>query len=192
MIRHGRRRGRAADPAGIGRRRAVTRRVGPEGLVDSGDLWERRLRRHIAATLGRRWVLRRRRGRHSPRIHAVSLHGRGQQQTPVALRRAVPGPGGRRGHGGVPVRRSRVAQSRIHRRLSPQVTDDAHRRGAASVISFIDPTNKGALFVNHLAGFQAHAVRRTKLRLLRRTYSFEDWPADTSRSLLDVASGRVR
>jgi hypothetical protein len=68
-----------------------------------------------------------------------------------------------------------------------QVAEEARQRGAMSVISFIDPGNKGALFVNHLAGFQAHAVRRQKRRLLRRSYSFEDWPAGTSRALVDLA-----
>jgi hypothetical protein len=68
-----------------------------------------------------------------------------------------------------------------------QVADEARRRKAASVISFIDPTNTGALFVNHLAGFQAHSVRRSRKRFLRRTYSFEAWPTDVSRKLTDVA-----
>lgn len=72
-----------------------------------------------------------------------------------------------------------------------RVTDEARRKGATSVISFIDPSNTGALFVNHLAGFQADLVRRNRSRLLRRTYSFEDWPSGMSRSLSDIASGRV-
>ena len=72
-----------------------------------------------------------------------------------------------------------------------QVIDEARSRAAASVISFIDPTNRGALFVNHLAGFRAHSVRRTRRRFLRRTYFFQDWPADTSRSLTDLARGQT-
>jgi GNAT superfamily N-acetyltransferase len=73
-----------------------------------------------------------------------------------------------------------------------QVTDEARRRGAASVISFIRPTNKGALFVNHLAGFRAQSVRRSKRRFFRRTYSFEPWPPGTSQSLVDLASARAK
>jgi GNAT superfamily N-acetyltransferase len=73
-----------------------------------------------------------------------------------------------------------------------QVTEEASRRGAMSVISYIDPQNKGALFVNHLAGFRAHAVRRTRWRLLRKSYSFEPWPAGTSQRLIDFASGKAR
>jgi GNAT superfamily N-acetyltransferase len=72
-----------------------------------------------------------------------------------------------------------------------QVADEARRVGAASVMSFIDPSNKGALFVNHLAGFQAHSVRRRKRRLFRSTYTFEEWPADASRALSDLASGKA-
>ena len=73
-----------------------------------------------------------------------------------------------------------------------QVTGEARRRGADSVISFIDPTNKGALFVNHLAGFRAGSVRRSRRRFFRKTYAFEPWPADTSQRLIDLASGRAR
>lgn len=65
------------------------------------------------------------------------------------------------------------------------------RMGATSVVSYIDPTNKGALFVNHLAGFEASGVRRGKRRLLRTSYSFEAWPAGASTSLSDVAGGKV-
>jgi hypothetical protein len=72
-----------------------------------------------------------------------------------------------------------------------RVADEARRQGAASVISFIRPTNKGALFVNHLAGFKARSVRRSKRRFFRRTYSFEPWPTGASQSLADVASARV-
>jgi hypothetical protein len=73
-----------------------------------------------------------------------------------------------------------------------QVTDEARRRAAASVISFIDPSNKGALFVNHLAGFRAHSVRRSKRRFFRITYSFEKWPVGTPQSLIDVASAKAK
>ena len=72
-----------------------------------------------------------------------------------------------------------------------QVADEAQRQGANSVVSFIDPANKGALFVNHLAGFRAQSVRRSKKRFFRSSYSFEDWPAGTSRALSDIASEKV-
>ena len=72
-----------------------------------------------------------------------------------------------------------------------QVADEARRRGASTAISLIEPSNKGALFVNHLAGFRAHGVRRCKRRLSRRTYEFEPWPAGSPTSLMDLASGRT-
>ena len=72
-----------------------------------------------------------------------------------------------------------------------QVAEDARRRGATSVISFIDQGNRGALFVNHLAGFQAAGIRWSRRRCFRKTYLFEPWPDGVSTSLLDIASGRA-
>ena len=72
-----------------------------------------------------------------------------------------------------------------------QVADEARQRGADSVISFIDQDNRGALFVNHLAGFTADGIRWSRRRFFRKSYVFEPWPDDVSKSLLDIASRRA-
>lgn len=73
-----------------------------------------------------------------------------------------------------------------------QVAEEARQRGAASVISFIDPGNKGAIFVSQMTGFRAYCVRRTRSRFFRKTYVFEPWPAGLSATLVDLVNGRVK
>jgi GNAT superfamily N-acetyltransferase len=168
--------------------------VGTDGHAgtDAEDLWERRLRQHIAATIG------------VDRCYVADEIGIGpafmqylfsaedndllQENFPrrfpvLAADEAM-------------VEFLYVAPASRNLGLAVngllQVADEARRLGASSVLSFISPTNKGALFVNHLAGFRAVSVRRSKRRFSRRSFSFEPWPTDTSQSLSDVASGRAK
>lgn len=160
--------------------------------IDADELWERRLRRHIAATMGvdgcfvadvagigpsfMQYLFT---AGDNERLHS-NFHGLfpvlAADEAIVEFLYVAP--------------KSRNPGFAVNCLL--QVTDEARRRGAASVISFISPTNKGALFVNHLAGFRAQSVRRSKRRFFRRTYSFENWPAGTSQNLIDLASARAK
>lgn len=73
-----------------------------------------------------------------------------------------------------------------------QVLDVARKRGVSSVIAYVGPSNKGAVFVSQSTGFRAYAIRRSKTRLLRKTYTFEPWPSEVSNRLLDVVTGRAK
>jgi hypothetical protein len=157
--------------------------------VDADELWERRLRRHILATLGARGCF-------------VADADDGTPSFMQYLFTAADNDRLREHFGGLFPTLGRDEAMVEFLYVPPasrnpglivncllQVADEARRDGAATVISFIDATNKGALFVNHLAGFRARSMRRTRRRWFRRSYRFEPWPDDRSRSLSDLASG---
>ena len=164
----------------------------PRAGLDADELWERRLRQHIATTMGVDGCFV---------ADAADAHPAFMQYLFTAddndrLRSSFSGLFPMLGANEAMVEFLYIAPASRNPGFAvsclQQVTDEARRLGATSVVSCIDPGNAGALFVNHLAGFRARSVRRNRVRLFRRTYSFEDWPADTSRSLIDVASGKVR
>lgn len=70
-----------------------------------------------------------------------------------------------------------------------QVYEEARRRQAATVITFVSPSNTAAMYLSHITGFRAYVVRRRRMRFLRKTYAFEPWPSHMSVSLLDLATG---
>ena len=162
-----------------------------EGL-DADEVWQRRLRRHIAATLGVDGCLVADLADIGPSFMQYLFTARDNER----LQSGFPGLFPVMAADEAIVEFLYVAPEARNPGFAVncllQVAEEARRRAATSVISFIEPTNKGALFVNHLAGFRAQSVRRTKRRLLRRTYSFEDWPADTPRSLSDLARAQAK
>jgi GNAT superfamily N-acetyltransferase len=162
-----------------------------QGELDANDSWERRLRRHIVDTIG------------VDGCYVADV----ADSRPAFMQFLFTADDNARLHSSLPglfpILAAEVALVEFLY-ISPearnpgfainslvQVTEEARRRGATSVISFIDPDNKGALFMNHLAGFSAQSVRRRKKRLFRSTFTFEDWPAGVSQALNDVASGKV-
>lgn len=167
--------------------------IGPERRpdLDADELWERRLRHHVATTFGVEGCYVADAAEGGPAFMQYLFTARDDARVQSSFSGLFPvlAPGEAIVEFLYVAPESRNPGFVVECLL--QVTDEARACGASSVISFIDPTNKGALFVNHLAGFTAKAVRRSRNRFFRRSYSFEDWPPETSRSLVDVASGRV-
>jgi GNAT superfamily N-acetyltransferase len=159
--------------------------------VDADELWQRRLRRDIASTIGLDGCFVADAPGAGPSFMQYLFTAKDNER----LRSRFPGLFPVLGPDEAMVEFLYVAPEARSPGLAVncllQVADEARRQGASSVISFIRPTNKGALFVNHLAGYKARSVRRSKRRFFRRTYSFEPWPAGASQSLADVAGGRV-
>ena len=159
---------------------------------DATDLWERRLRRHIADALG------------ADGCYVADIPGVGTAfmqylftaRDSTRLEAEFPGlfPAWTNDRAITEflyvARESRTPGFAVNCLL--QVADEARLQGGRSVISFINPSNQGALFVNHLAGYRAESIRRSKRRFFRTKYIFEDWPANISTSLAELASGRVK
>jgi GNAT superfamily N-acetyltransferase len=155
--------------------------------ANADELWQRRLRRHVLATLG------------ADNCYVADVEGMGccfMQYLFFAedndkVQALFPGM--------YPVLAADEAlveflyvapearRSGLPARGMIQVIDEARRRGAKSVISFIRPNDKGAIYVCQSAGFRAYSVRRSKFRFFRQTITFEPRPAHMS----EVLSGLV-
>jgi GNAT superfamily N-acetyltransferase len=163
----------------------------PEGLVDAEEIHERRFRRRIAATLGIEGCYVAEVPGVGPAFMQYLFTARDNDRLRSTFGGAFPVLDADQAM----VEYLYVVPEARHPGLAvscvAQVAEEAGRAGAASVISFIDPTNRGAIFVSQMTGFRAFSVRRTRSRLLRKSYTFEPWPPDVSTSLVDLVSGRA-
>ena len=153
---------------------------GRGAATDADELWQRRLRRHVAATVG------------PGRCYVADFRDLGPSfmvflffpEDNDLLQAEFPDIGPRIDPGEAMLEYLYVAPDA---RLLPfvtstlkQVADEARRRGAASVLTYIPDGNKGALFSFRLAGFGPFSTRRSAYRLFRRTVSYEPHPQGTS------------
>jgi hypothetical protein len=159
--------------------------------VEADELWERRLRRHILASLGARGCFVADAVDGTPSFMQYLFTAADNHRLRAEFGGLFPtlGPDEAMVEFLYVLPASRNPGLIVNCLL--QVADEARKDGAVSVISFIDATNKGALFVNHLAGFHARSTRRTTRRWFRKSYRFEPWPEGLSRSLSDLASGNT-
>jgi ribosomal protein S18 acetylase RimI-like enzyme len=150
------------------------------GARDAGEVWQRRLRRHVAATVG------------PDRCYVADFGERGPSfmqylffpEDNDLLQSRFPDLGSRLEPGEAMVEYLYVSPDA---RLLPfvtsclaQVAAEARRRGASSIITYAQIGNKGALFSFQLAGFRPFAIRRSRYRFFRRSVSYEPYTQSSS------------
>lgn len=148
--------------------------------TDANELWQRRLRRHVAARIG-------------PQSCYVADHA---DQGPSFLQfvffpedndlvqAELPDLGPRVEPGEAMVDYLYVAPDA---RSLPyvnacllQVAEAARQRGATSIITYTPIGNKAALLSSHLAGYRPFALRRSSYRFFRRHVSYEPYTESLS------------
>ena len=142
---------------------------------DANELWQRRLRRHVAATVG------------PDRCYVADFGDLGPSfmqflffpDDNEVLRRAFPDLGPPIEPGEAMVDYLYVApDARSLPFLTScllQVSVEARRRGATSVITYTPIGNKAALMSSRLVGYHPFALRRCTYRLFRRNVSYEPY-----------------
>ena len=146
---------------------------GRGSAMDPGEVWQRRLRRYVAATLG------------PDRCYVADFDSLGPSfmqylffpEDNDLVQSNFPDLGSRLEPGEAMVEYLYVPPDA---RLLPfvtsclaQVASEARRRGAESIFTYAQKGNKGALFSFRLAGFHPVAVRRSRYRFFRRSVSYE-------------------
>jgi hypothetical protein len=145
------------------------------GATDANELWQRRLRRHVAATAG------------PGRCYVADCGDLGPSfmqyvffpEDNDLVQRAFPDLGPRIEPGEAMVDYLYVSPDA---RSLPflisgllQVAVEARRRGATSVITYTPIGNKAALASSRLVGYRPFALRRSGYRLFRRRVSYEPY-----------------
>jgi hypothetical protein len=145
------------------------------GATDANELWQRRLRRHVAATAG------------PGRCYVADCGDLGPSfmqyvffpEDNDLVQRSFPDLGPRIEPGEAMVDYLYVSPDA---RSLPflisgllQVAVEARRRGATSVITYTPIGNKAALASSRLVGYRPFALRRSGYRLFRRRVSYEPY-----------------
>jgi hypothetical protein len=138
--------------------------------TDANEIWQRRLRRHVAATVG------------PDRCYVADCGDLGPSFMQFLffpedndILQAELAPDAR----SLPF----AAASLV------QVAVEARRRGVQSIITHIPIGNKGALFSSHSAGYYPFGMRRSRYRLFRRHISYEPYTGSMSSLLRDPSPG---
>ncbi|MFV2064144.1 MAG: N-acetyltransferase family protein [Chloroflexota bacterium] len=160
-------------------------------VADADELWQRRLRRHVVATLG------------AKNCYVADAEGVGLsfmqylffEEDNGMVQAMFPGMYPELAAHEAMVEFLDVApearRSGLLVRGMNMVTDEARRRGAKSVISFIRPDNKGAIFVCQSSGFRVYSVRHSRYRFFRQAITIEPRPAHLSEVPLGLLVRRL-
>jgi GNAT superfamily N-acetyltransferase len=148
--------------------------------TDANELWQRRLRRHVAATVGPSRCYVADSGDLGPSFMQFLFFPEDND----LLQRALPDLGPPIEPGEAMVDYLYVApDARSLPFLTScllQVAVEARRRGATSVITYTPIGNKAALTTSRLVGYRPFALRRRSYRLFRRRVSYEPYTQDTT------------
>jgi len=157
---------------------------GRGNATDADEVWQRRLRRHVAETVG------------PGRCYVADFRDLGPSfmvflffpEENDRLQAEFPDIGPRMEPGEAMIEYLYVAPDA---RSLPfvtsclvQVAAEARRRGSSSLITYVPIGNKGALFSCRLAGFRPYAMRRSGYRFFRHSVSYEPH----TRSILSLRS----
>ena len=150
------------------------------GATDANELWQRRLRRHVASVVG------------PDRCYVADCGDLGPSFMQFVffpddndiVQAAFPDLGPPVQPGEAMVDYLYVAPDA---RSLPfvtacllQVAEEARRRGAQSTITYTPAGNKAALLSSHLAGYRPFAMRRSRYRLFHRHVSYEPYSQSIS------------
>ena len=145
------------------------------GTNSADDLWQRRLRLHIAATIGPDRCYIADCGDLGPSFMQFLFFAADND----ILQAELPDLGPPIGPDEAMVDYLYVAPDA---RSVPYVTDclaqvaaEAYRRGAKSIITYTPVGNKAALLSSQLAGYKPFAMRRSRYRFFRRSVSYEPY-----------------
>jgi hypothetical protein len=148
---------------------------GRGGAGDANEVWQRRLRRHVAATVGPSRCYVADFGDLGPSFMQFLFFPEDndllQAEFPDLASRIEPGEALVEYLYVPPDARSLPFITTC----LVQVAAEARRRGAASVVTYAQVGNKGALFSFQLAGFRPFAMRRSSYRLFRLSVSYEPY-----------------
>jgi GNAT superfamily N-acetyltransferase len=157
--------------------------------MDANEIWQRRLRRHVAATVG------------PDRCYVADCGDLGPSfmqflffpEDNDILQAEFPDIGPLIEPGEAMVEYLYVAPDARSLPFAAaslvQVAVEARRRGVQSIITHIPIGNKGALFSSHSAGYYPFGMRRSRYRLFRRHVSYEPYTGSMRSLLRDVSPG---
>jgi hypothetical protein len=153
---------------------------GRGGATDANELWQRRLRRHVAATVGPSRCYVADCGDLGPSFMQFIFFSEDND----VLQAELPDLGPPIEPGEAMVDYLYVAPDA---RSLPfvttcllQVAVEARRRGATSIITYTPIGNRAALLSSNLAGYRPFALRRSRYRLFRRRVSYEPYTESIS------------
>ena len=153
---------------------------GRGGATDANEVWQRRLRRHVAATVG------------PDRCYVADCGGLGPSfmqflffpEDNEVVQAEFPDLGPPVEPGEAMVDYLYVApDARSLPFVSScllQVAVEARRRGAKSIFTYTPVGNKAALLSSHLVGYRPFAMRRLSYRLFHRSVSYEPYTESIS------------
>ncbi|UCC24403.1 MAG: hypothetical protein JSU98_11775 [Gemmatimonadales bacterium] len=153
---------------------------GRGGAKDANEVWQRRLRRHVAETVGPDRCYVADHGDLGPSFMLFAFFPEDND----LLQRAFPDIGPRIKPGEAMVEYLYVPpDARSFGFLNScllQVGVEARRRGATSLVSYMPAGNKAALMSVRFAGYRPFELRRSGYRLFRRRVSYEPYTPEAA------------